>query len=432
MNKITAVMIAALASSVAFGATAFAADMPVKASPSVVGFDWTGGYLGFNAGIGAVQTHNLTLGAAAGTDRTGNGFVGGLQAGYNWQFDPHWVGGIEVDFSESGIDRSHVDFQEASLVFGTKADWFGTVRGRFGYTSGPSFFYATGGAAFVDVKNTYSAAVGAASRSETATGWTAGGGIETILGNNWSAKAEVLYIDAGSQNVFNPALPFTTSRFSNDFYVFREGLNYKFGGPSAPAGLPQYNWNGFYAGVNAGGVLAQSNVVLISPAQHGSQDIADGAFTGGLQVGYNWTFAPRWIAGLEGDINWLGVDREGVGFVAGDKFGMEADWFATARGRLGFSTGPALIYATGGAAFVHAINHLDFGVGVVTPGSNSETATGWTVGGGIEAALGNNWSAKTEYLYVDAGSQNVTNSDTVHFENRFQIFRFGLNYKFGG
>jgi outer membrane immunogenic protein len=59
------------------------------------------------------------------------------------------------------------------------------------------------------------------------------------------------------------------------------------------------------------------------------------------------------------------------------------------------------------------------------------------VGGGIEAALTQRWTAKAEYLYIDAGSQDVSNPSITrlgagHFENRFHIFRYGLNYTFGG
>ena len=62
-------------------------------------------------------------------------------------------------------------------------------------------------------------------------------------------------------------------------------------------------------------------------------------------------------------------------------------------------------------------------------------AAGWTVGGGIEAVLVHNWTAKVEYLYIDAGHQDVFNSalaggTTMRFDNRFHVFRFGLNYQF--
>lgn len=402
---------------------ALGADVPVKAplmkAPAV--HDWTGWYGGLNYGSAVAQMRGTN---AAGTiDRAGTGYSVGVQGGYNWQFDPHWVGGVEADINWLGIDRTFQDWG-GDGNFGVKTDWYGTIRGRVGYSSSPSLFYVTGGGAFVNVENRRNAV----RPSETAGGWTAGWGIETMLGGNWTARSEYLYIDAGSQTVTLG----TTHAFENRFHVFRKALNYRFGGSGTPAGsLPAYNWTGFYIGVNAGTVAAQA-VNITTPGFTGSLDLADTGFAGGAQVGYNWQLMPAWIGGVEADVGWLDAGRRVANF--GSTFarhGIEANWYSTARARLGFSTGPALLYVTGGAAFVRVKNHYDSSG---TLASNSEVATGWTAGGGLEAALGNGWSATTEYLYIDAGGQDVfnpTGGDTTHFNNRFHIFKFGLNRKFG-
>ncbi len=467
------IFVAAAAAAALGGASAFAAEMPVKALYSKAPlplYNWTGFYLGANAGVGVSQTSASTPGGAPGSlDRSGAGFAGGAQAGYNWQFAPNWVAGIEGDVGFLTTSRSFLDWSEID-GFGVKANWYSTLRGRFGYTNGPSLFYATGGAAFVHVTNNFDAfeipifasAPTFASKAETATGWTAGGGIETSLGGNWSAKAEYLYVDAGSQDIFNSGSNIFllnggstlvseggfTAHFDNRFHVYRYGLNYKFGGPrNAVSARPAHNWAGFYAGVNAGAGLSQGTVSAPTnvPTQFPGTDIdlAAVGFTGGAQAGYNWQFSPTWVAGIEGDISYSGIKR---GFFNWDdvfpgieqaRFGLKTDWYATLRGRLGYSTGPALAYVTGGAAFVSVENSID-DIASGSFASQSETAIGWTVGGGIEAALAQNWTAKTEYLYIDAGSQDVFNpsvdgmAKTAHFDNRFHIFRFGLNYAFGG
>lgn len=447
-------LVAAMAA-VVFGAPAFAADMalktPVYKSPifrSVEpSYTWTGLYGGVNAGIGVSQT-DVSL-AQAGVpfvdvaERSGIGFAGGVQAGANWQFAPNWVVGIEGDIGHLGIDRSFREWAGIS-AYGVKTDWYGTVRGRFGYSSGPSLFYATGGAAFVSVRNNFdNVSIGtptASARSETASGWAAGGGIETMLGGNWSAKAEYLYIDADGQDVFNPDFNDNAglyARFDNRFHIYRYGLNYKFGGPESVTGaLPSRNWSGFYAGVNAGAGLSQVRAAtnMIFP---GAADVAGVAFSGGAQAGYNWQFAPNWVAGIEGDIAWLGIDRSVLNRSQENTFGVKADWYGTLRGRLGYSTGPALLYVTGGAAFVNVSNAFDnVDAMPARRASGSKTATGWAAGGGIEAALSQNWSAKTEYLYIDAVGQDVLNSSiggaTARFDNRFHVFRYGVNYRFGG
>jgi len=410
---------------------------PVHKAPVVAPiFNWTGWYGGVNAGVGVAQTHGATHGDDGSFDRSGAGFAGGVQGGYNWQFNPHWVAGIEGDVGWLGIDRSFQNFDTGIRVTGVKTDWYGTIRGRLGYTSSPSLFYVTGGAAFVNVKNNADDVGGtplSASNSQIASGWTVGGGIETMLGGNWSAKAEYLYIDAGSQDVFNSEFG-ELIHFDNRFHVFRYGLNHRFGGPGMSAtALPSYNWSGFYAGVYAGAGVSQGRADA-PDFSIATADIAGAGFTGGVQAGYNWQISRAWVVGIEADFGWLGIDRS---FQNWDSifttFGVKTDWYGTVRGRVGYSTGPALLYVTGGAAWVKVENNFD-DLGL-TPGAASESkiAAGWTAGGGIEAALAHNWTAKIEYLYIDAGSQDVFNPEltaTGRFDNRFHVFRFGLNYQF--
>jgi outer membrane immunogenic protein len=426
--------------------TAHAADL--KAAPAynsvAPAYNWTGFYVGANTGVGTSQaSSNFTTLPNDVFDRGGAGFSFGVQAGFNWQFAPQWVAGIEGDVSYLGIKRSFLDLAEPDFEVGVKADRYGTLRGRLGYTTGPSLLYAAGGGALVAVKNNFdqvqSGVMVIASESKAAFGWAVGGGIETMLGGSWSAKAEYLYIDAGTQDVLNPSFGANnnTFHFDNRFHIYRYGLNYKFGPPAATAAvLPSHNWSGLYVGVNAGAALSQDRVTFpTSTVFIGATDIAGSGFTGGAQGGYNWQFNSNWVTGVEGDIGWLGINRSTADFSVG--FGVKTDWYGTARGRVGYSTGPALLYATGGVAFVNVKNSFDRINSPPVTASKSETATGFVVGGGIEVALTQNWTAKTEYLYIDAGSQDVVNPGIggglfAHFENRFHLFRYGLNYKFSG
>jgi outer membrane immunogenic protein len=103
-----------------------------------------------------------------------------------------------------GVNRTEADWDDTILV-GNNSDWYGTVRARLGYVTGPSVLYVTGGAAFVHMKETFggnSAGILAPATefTTTRTGWTAGGGIETKISNRWSAKTEYLYIDAGDNS----------------------------------------------------------------------------------------------------------------------------------------------------------------------------------------------------------------------------------------
>jgi outer membrane immunogenic protein len=117
------------------------------------------------------------------------------------------------------------------------------------------------------------------------------------------------------------------------------------------------------------------------------------------------------------------------------------------RGRLGYSIGSTLFYATGGYAYGSVKTKIsNLFAGTATSVELSNTRGGWTVGGGIEtpftflvSLLGNNWTSKTEYLYVDLGTSTdgfaftalgtpVTATNTTQV--REHIFRTGLNYHF--
>jgi outer membrane immunogenic protein len=147
--------------------------------------------------LGGARPGSVTL------DR--NGFVGGGQIGYNWQFAPNWLVGIEADIS-------YTDFHETVAVatvphggvaatlndtFSNRMEFFGTVRGRLGYVFDRTLVYATGGLAFGDVNNSVDffgpvgqlQFTGSTDRIETA--YTVGGGIENAFAPNWTVKRNI-------------------------------------------------------------------------------------------------------------------------------------------------------------------------------------------------------------------------------------------------
>ena len=215
-------------------APAFAADLvpppiPVKAPPVYVPppFSWTGFYLGGNVGWGWASGDGTLwitgLGPVA-VSGDGNGFLGGAQAGYNWQAG-NFVLGLETDFQGSSGSS---DLNGTPGLTGTlKTPWFGTVRGRLGYAADRWLFYITGGGVYgaLDYDGTL-ATTGAFSTSTTYWSWTVGGGIEAMLWDRWSAKLEYLYV--GSPNDF-PSPPGSVGvDGSINTNIVRVGLNYHF------------------------------------------------------------------------------------------------------------------------------------------------------------------------------------------------------------
>lgn len=453
----TSILLTLVASGV--GASAFAADFPAnapvtKASPSAAAYNWSGFYAGgyWGKAIGQSSAQSDPAIITGNVDVNKNGWTAGATAGVNWQFATNWLIGLEGDIGHLGIDRSFQEWNDDVITVGVKADWYGTARGRFGYLTGPSLLYVTGGAAFVHVKDTLGGDYNGpplTTSATTKTGWTLGGGIETKLSRNWSAKTEYLYIDAGATSfAANTFGIVTTAAFQNQVHVVKAGINYAFGaaGDNPPFSggtiLPtDHNWAGGYAGLNVGGGMSTTHASGVpridnnSPSGvSGNNDVNGRGFAGGAQVGYNRMnlLGTNWFAGVEADIGYLGIDRSFNDWNEGSsRFSQTTDWYGTLRGRIGVATGPALLYVTGGGAIVRVLN----GVSIPRVGAadvRSATRAGWTLGGGTEVALNARWSAKLEYLYIDAGKsrRGEATRQPTDFEHGFNIVRFGLNYSF--
>jgi outer membrane immunogenic protein len=179
-----------------------------------LGVNWSGLYVGANAGYGwSANTDNL--------DPAGP--FGGVQVGYNFQRG-NFVFGAEADFQGAHISDSNA-FDKSEL------NWFGTVRGRLGYSFNRALIYGTGGFAFGNVENSV-AALHPFSNSETQTGWVAGGGVEYKVTPAWSAKAEYQYLDLDANSRVGPLGLGNEDR--TQIHTFRVGLNYFWGSVYEP------------------------------------------------------------------------------------------------------------------------------------------------------------------------------------------------------
>jgi outer membrane immunogenic protein len=246
---------------------------------------------------------------------------------------------------------------------------------------------------------------------------------------------------------------------------------------------PGYNWTGFYLGGNLGYSWGRSSDTstfsngagtLLSTSVGRSN--LDG-IVGGGQAGYNWQMQ-SWVWGLEGDIQGTGergsrdiscatgvctpstittTTRTVPGFFAAAPpiittttitpglaipatLTQKIDWFGTVRARGGVLVTPrVLFYATGGLAYGQ-VNSSETISG--SPFSSSDTRVGYTVGGGIEGAIGGNWTAKLEYLFVDLGRTSGSFATTIpasgggtlasNYSSHVtdNVLRFGVNYNF--
>jgi outer membrane immunogenic protein len=221
MKRIVAAAIGLLALAAAMPASA--ADLPPRSTykaPAYLpaAYNWTGFYLGINAGggFGSSDWNGFPI-----SNSPSGGMIGGT-VGYNWQGPGNpWVFGLEGDIDWTNINDNTVC---AGLICQTKNSWFGTVRGRVGYSYDRFLPYFTGGVAFGDIQVNRAPFVGV---SDTNAGWTLGGGIEGVIAGPWTAKVEYLYADLGKTTCAAPACGVATN-VDLTVNILRGGINYRF------------------------------------------------------------------------------------------------------------------------------------------------------------------------------------------------------------
>ena len=252
----------AIALSVVGLQAASAADMgmPLKSPPPApVPYSWTGFYFGVNGGAGSgTNEASFNIGSFLASfgipgvgftlpfpSQTFTGFLGGAQAGYNWQTGV-FVLGIEGDFDGAFLQGNTA----CILVFNcnVKQDWVADITARVGVVAfDKALVYVKGGAAWTDMKYsvgntlTLGATVLTANASGTATpvGGLLGMGIEYGFLPNWSAKIEYNFIDFGSFNqglgitcsiggTSCPAVPAAPFQFKESMQIMKAGVNYRF------------------------------------------------------------------------------------------------------------------------------------------------------------------------------------------------------------
>jgi len=205
---------------------------------------WAGAYIGGTVGyrwaesassVSALDPVFMSFSQSQGSIPTSldsrlKGVIGGIEVGYNWQFG-HWVTGLEADFSyaKSTSVATHHALEVGALPemitsHSTELTWFGTARGRLGYLATPdTLLFATGGLAYGQAKVSTNVVpdpsqpcrrnvmCSSGEASDTLVGWTIGGGLETKIASNWTAKIEYLHFNLGS--IGNTATTLTSNTF---------------------------------------------------------------------------------------------------------------------------------------------------------------------------------------------------------------------------
>lgn len=240
-------------------------------------YRWAGLYIGGNVGYGwgksktdttlfnglsdaSVNFIPVSFFTARHESSAMNNWLGGAQIGYNWQKD-NWVYGLEVDYQRTKQKGNPAAWSCPATVCGPTGNpidgpidvsfrqtlkWFSTVRTRLGFAITPTVLaYATGGLALgvVDSRSVITGVTGGGviktagivGSDKIRAGWTLGGGVETYLSGNWTAKIEYIYLDLGSNSFTNHLhanyIP-VRANISSDMidHIVRVGLNYRING----------------------------------------------------------------------------------------------------------------------------------------------------------------------------------------------------------
>ncbi|MFT4090270.1 MAG: TonB-dependent receptor [Asticcacaulis sp.] len=259
--------------------------------------------------------------------------------------------------------------------------------------------------------------------------------LSEVIDLNLSVKnlTDRYYIEAQSSRQSTPPAPGRTIRLS---------LTSHFGGPqtdiseSIHLGNFDGNWGGVYVsglagnlGMQTRGVTTGGSGTVAGVAASESAHADANGLQMGFGVGYNHHLTDNWVFGIEGDMTYATTKgsqfshtTEDLYLAQNGQYQSRNDYrfnrFATLRGRLGYGFDRTLVYATGGLALVtetqsrtqyRSLVVRTFDAGDATSPWFTETKkatrSGWTLGGGAEYALSNNWSFKGEYLYADFGDK---------------------------
>jgi outer membrane immunogenic protein len=235
-----------------------------------------------------------------------------------------------------------------------------------------------------------------------------------------------------------------------------------------------FNWSGWYIGGNIGAGVQDAHssyVGLSNPFAGGLFDTAvavgalpsrmnqnDTGFVGGASIGFNAQNG-NVVSGIVSDFTWMNLHDTSTITTSvvpnptlTTSTETKTDWLTTLRGRAGILTSQqSLLYLTAGLALgevkgTTSINPPSCGTNAFcSTGSKSSTRVGWTVGAGYEQSLSVGWTAMVEYLYYDLGHISYTATEisagfpanagnpnyTAHTNITGQLFRVGLNYRFG-
>ncbi|WP_378951856.1 outer membrane protein [Mesorhizobium sp. ANAO-SY3R2] len=421
--KIFAAVLLATTSTFAMANASQAADAVTAEAPVASGFNWSGLYVGFGGGVGAVERKTeITDGvdSAGLPDFGGDGVFAEVTAGYDHMVSERVLLGGFIDAHVGNIAFS---FGDLSL----KNKYGFDVAARAGYLLTPNTLgYVLGGYTWQRIELDVP---GAILMKKDRDGYVLGVGLETAISGNWTLKSEYRYANYGNNVAIEdlggggagPALKFEPST-----HTFHVGANYRFGaqnGGGASFAAPAYSWTGFYVGGALGAVAK------IDEIDGGALDgIGGQGAYGELSVGYDREFNGIWVAGLQVDGRYSGLTTQMMA-MGGDSVDGKTDYGFDVVARVGAKLNEStLAYVLGGYSWQHftaeGLDAMSFPVDKI-----DWSSSGFSIGGGLETAVTNNVAVNLEYRYSRYQSEALFDGSWETTPS-FHSVRAGAKYKF--
>jgi outer membrane immunogenic protein len=456
--------------------SAFAADMPtkmpVKAAPMAAATPWTGFYVNGGIGYGMWAADTTTLDPTTGlcfdcqtAVQGGKGWLGTIGAGYDYQFTNRIVAGLFGDASISslkGTIQNEGPFfagdikQTSSWAVGVRGGWLVTQQ-TMTYLNAGYAGARFSGATMVGTGS--GAATGFSTPATTMSGWFLGGGLETSLAPGWFWRNEYRYSYFGSKTLTetNPAAaPANSIAFKPTVQTVTTQIVYKFnGGMAAPVypAIPAKatNWTGAYVNAGMGYGVWNADTTTVSSTTGVcvlcvNQVQGGKGYLGLVGVGYDWQFAPTWVAGVFGDYD-ISSLKGTIQDQSPAVVGTTKQTSAWAVGpRLGWLPSPeTMTYVNGGytgARFSGAAMVLPTN-GALQANTAATSVSGWFLGGGVETTfdmlgmLGKGWFWRNEYRYASYGSKTIADTrlsgalnESITFKPTVQTVTSSVIFKF--
>jgi opacity protein-like surface antigen len=272
-----------------------------------------------------------------------------------------------------------------------------------------------------------------------ANGFTIGGGVESAIADNITAKLEYRYTTYGRFNIQSGDVNVTSD---SAVQTIRGVLSYHTGEVKPyHGGFDGRQWTGLHIGAGAGMGLAD-HVVRVDALGVGSTFNAIGGkgFLGTVEAGFDYQLNDRMVLGVMGDYtrsaiaSKLGITFSNfLGFTGGVEDTFQATDSFSLLGRAGVLSSPNVLwYGQGG------LTHTQFEAellgtgdlaGLITGGATSQSTNGITVGAGVEAMIMPNVSWKTEYRYTSYDTQDIFGG-LFSADSNIQSVRSVLSYRF--